>query len=246
MIALALTGSAMLVNRALTDVETHPFHQSVAPMDIVGALTWAPDLTDDEVHALMPEIRFAPASGLQAHARRVYDVNKWWGAHIRGAERLFGRGVAAGWWSLVTAYPGAYLTARLDLMRELIGLTDVRWTPVYEARNEEVMLKGQGQPPMNRNVVQRWLSKRMLALGFHSVLFRPYLYLVLAIGLLVILRRDRMIVALLVSAFGYLAMLVIVSPAPDFRYVHWLIVVTLVAVAVRLFGGSTARGPASA
>lgn len=252
-LALGLTGAAMLVNRALTDVETHPFHQSVAPMDIVGALTWAPDLTDDEVRALMPEIQFAPASGLQAHARRVYDVNKWWGAHIRGPERLFEdpatpelrAGVASGWWNLVSTYPGAYLTARFDMMRELVGLTDERWTPVYEARNEEVMLKGQGQPPVNRNVVQRWLSKRMLLLGFRSVLFRPYLYLVLAAGLLVLLRRDRMIVALLVSALGYLAMLVIVSPAPDFRYVHWLIVVTLVAVAVRLFGGSTARGPAS-
>ena len=247
-LALALTGTAVLINRGLTDVPTHPFHQSVAPMDIVGTLTWAPDLTDDEVHALMPGVVFAPRTGLQAHARRVYDVNKWWGAHIRGDERLFEDpvtpelrdGVASGWWSLITAYPGAYLTARLDMMRELIGFTDVRWTPVYEARNEEAMLRNTGQPPANRNVVQRWLAKRMLKLGYTSVIFKPYLYLVLAIGLLVLLRRDRLVAALLFSSFTYLAMLLIVSPAPDFRYIHWLIVVALYAVAVRLFGLKTA------
>jgi len=244
LIALGLTGSAVLINRGLTDVPTHPFHQSVAPMDIVGTLTWAPDLTDDEVRALLPGVKFAPASGLQAHARRVYDVNKWWGEHIRGDARLFDdpttpelrAGVVSGWWNLITAYPGAYLIARLDMMRELIGFTDVRWTPVYEARNEESMLRNTGQPPANRNVVQRWLAKRMLKLGYTSVIFRPYLYMLLALGLIVILRRDRVMLALLISGFTYLGMLLIVSPAPDFRYIHWLIITAMIGAAVRLFG----------
>ena len=248
-IALALTGSAVLINRGLTDVETHPFHQSVAPMDIVGTLTWAPDLTDDEVRALMPGVKFAPASGLQAHARRIYDVNKWWGAHTRGDERLFDdpttpelrAGITDAWWRMIKTYPGAYLSGRLDMMRELIGFTSVRWTPVYEARNEEAMLRNTGQPPANRNVVQRWLAKRMLKLGYTSVIFRPYLYLILALGLIVIFRRDRVMLALLVSGFTYLGMLLVVSPAPDFRYIHWTIIVAMIAVAVRFLGVQSAR-----
>ena len=244
LIAIGLTGSALLINRGLTDVEAHPFTGMLAPMDIVGTLALAPDLTDDEVRGLMQGVAFAPASGLQAYARKEYSIYKLPMAHYRGDERLFDEpttpemrsAVSSAWWNLVTGYPGAYLTSRYDMMRELIGFTDVHWTPVYEVRNEAAMLKANNQPAMDRNIIQRWLAKRMLKLGYTSVIFRPYLYILLAIGLLVLMRRDRLVVALLVSGLSCLAMLVVVIPGPDIRYVYWLVVVTLYAVAVRLFG----------
>lgn len=244
LIALGLTGSAMLVNRALTDVEAHPFQGMLAPMDIVGTLNYAPDLTDDEVRALMPGVALVPASGLQAYVRKNYTVYKLPMAHYQGADRLYdepttpeARGaISTAWWNLVTSYPGAYLVSRWDMTRELIGFTDVRWTPVYEARNEAAMLKANGEPPQERNVIERWLAKRMIKLGYTSVLFRPYLYLLLAIGLLVISRRDRLVVALLASGLTCLGLVIFVMPGPDIRYCFWLMVVTTLGVAVRLFG----------
>jgi hypothetical protein len=244
LIGIALSGSAMLVNKSLTDVEAHPFHGMIAPMDIVGTLTYAPDLTDDEVRALMPGVTFAPASGLQAHARKIHSMYGLPMNHTHGPDRLYDDAttaetrdaVGSAWWSLVTSYPGAYLGFRFAMMRELIGLTDARYTPVYEARNERAMLTANGEPLMDRNVVQRWLAKQMIKLGYHSLLFRPYVYLLLALGLLWILRRDRPVLALLLSGLGGLALCLIVIPAPDIRYCWWLMVVTLYAVAVRLFG----------
>jgi hypothetical protein len=46
---------------------------------------------------------------------------------------------------------------------------------------------------------------------------------------------------MLVSGFTYLGMLLIVSPAPDFRYIHWTIIVATIAVAVRLLGVQSTR-----
>lgn len=242
-IGLALMGSAMFVNKRLTDVESHPFQGMLAPMDIVNTLALAPDLSDDEVRALLPGLSFTPASGLQAHARGLFDLYALPMNFTHGEGRLYddpttdeGRAaVSHAWWSLVTTYPGAYLSARLQMMRELIGLTDAKYTPVYEARNEAAMLNANGEPPANRNVVQRWLARKMIKLGRSSLLFRPYLYVLLAIGLVVLLRRERTVVALLLSGFSYLALDLVAIPAPDIRYLWWLMVVTLIAVAIRLF-----------
>ncbi|MEO7095471.1 MAG: hypothetical protein ABI175_19605 [Polyangiales bacterium] len=243
-IGLALMGSAMLVNKGLTDVHSHPFQGMLAPMDIVNTLALAPDLSDDEVRELAPGITFARTSGLQAHAREVFDIYALPQNHALGENRLYdgpttdeGRAaVSHAWWSLVTTYPGAYLSSRLMIMREVIGLTDVKYTPVYEVRNEAAMLKVNGEPPVERNVVQRWLARKMIKLGRSSLLFRPYVYLILAIGLLVLMRRDRTMVALLLSGLSYVVLDVVAIPGPDIRYVWWLMVVTLIAVAVRLFG----------
>jgi hypothetical protein len=249
-LAILLTAAAWLANRALTDVPTHPFHYSVAPMDVVGTLTFAPDLPDAEVHALLPDVRFARDHDLQAHARSLYDPNRWWGELIYGPDRLFDEpatpelraGVLAGWWHLVRAYPGSYLSWRLDLMRELVGLTDVTWTAVYAARHEAGMLKGTSQPPHPRNWLQRWLSARLVALGKSSLMFRPYVYLVLVFVLLIVLRRDRLAVALLTSTLANFLLLFIAAPAPDFRYVHWLIVAVMIGLALRLLASPVNRG----
>lgn len=243
LIGLALSGGGMLINKGLTDVESHPFHGMVAPMDIVGTLSAAPDLTDDEVRALMPGVTFGPASGLQARARALDDLYGLPMNFSHGPDRLYddpttdeGRSAVSGaWWNLVTTYPGAYLGFRFAMMRELLGLTDAKYTPVYEARNERNMLAANGEPPVTRNVVQKWLAKQMIKLGYHSLWFRPYVYLLLALGLLWILRRDRTVLALLLSGLGGLALCLIVIPAPDIRYCWWLMVVTLYAVAIRLF-----------
>lgn len=250
-IGLSLMGSAMLVNKRLTDVASHPFTGMLAPMDIVNTVALAPDLSDDEVRALMPGITFAKPSGLQAHARALFNIYALPQNFALGEGRFYdgpttdeGRSaVTHAWWTLVTTYPGAYLTARFAMMRELVGLTDANYTPVYEARNEAAMLKVNGEPPADRNVVQRWLARKMIKLGRSSLLFRPYLYLVLCLGLVVLLRRDRVTLALMLSGLSYVALDVIAIPGPDIRYLWWLMVVTLIAVAVRLFAP---REPAAA
>ena len=253
LIGLAVTAAAWGCNRALTDVETHPFHVSVAPMDYVGTLHFAGPLTDDEVRALLAGVPLGPARDLQAHAHALYDPLRWWGGLIRGPERLFDEpltpearaAVTAGWWRLVREHPGAYLASRADMFRELIGLTDSKFTPVYAAGHERGMLRAISQPERPRNVVQRWLGRRMTKLGATSLIFRPYVYLVLALALGIVLRRDRLVVALIASAFANLALLFVASPSPDIRYVHWAMVIAMIGLAIRLFGARPAPAAAA-
>jgi hypothetical protein len=249
-IGLGVTGAAWAANRALTDVETHPFHVSVAPMDYVGTLHFADPLTDDEVRALLEGVPLGPSRDLQAHASALYDPLRWWGGLIRGPERFFDEpltpearaAVTAGWWRLVREHPGAYLANRADMFRELIGLTDNKFTPVYGARHERAMLREIQQPERERNVVQHWLSRRMEFLGRHSLIFRPYVYLVMALALAIVLWRDRLVIALIASAFANLALLFVASPSPDIRYIHWAMLIAMIGLAIRLFG----RAPAVA
>lgn len=248
LIGVAVTAAAWGANRALTDVETHPFHVSVAPMDYVGTLHFAAPLTDDEVRALLAGVALAPARDLQAHASTLYDPLRWWGGIIRGPERLFDEpltpearaAVTAGWWRLVREHPGAYLASRGDMFRELIGLTDSKFTPVYAAAHERGMLRAIDQPERPHNIVQRWLSRRMTKLGARSLIFRPYVYLVLALALAVVLRRDRLVIALFASAFANLALLFVAAPSPDIRYIHWAMLVATIGLAIRLFGARPA------
>jgi hypothetical protein len=243
LIAIALTAFAFFGNRALTDVKTHPFQYSVAPMDLIGTLRFAPPLSDAEVRELFAGVPLAGTADLQQQAKTLYDPNLWWGAIIYGPQRFFDEPATAEardaitqtWWRLIESYPGAYLLNRLDMFRELIGLTDVRWTAVYAAGHERSMLEGTFQPAVDRNVVQRWMSKRLTKLGETSLMFRPYAYLILALALGIVLRRDRLAMALLTSSVSYLALLFIITPAPDIRYVHWLMVSVLICLGLRLF-----------
>ncbi|HWU88341.1 MAG TPA: hypothetical protein VN253_13740, partial [Kofleriaceae bacterium] len=139
----------------------------------------------------------------------------------------------------------AYLASRADMFRELVGLTDTEFTPVYAAAHERNMLRAAGAPERPRNVVQRWLSRRMTRLGATSLVFRPYLYLALALALAFVLRRDRLVMALIASAFANLALLFVASPSPDIRYVHWAMVVAMIGLAIRLFGARPAAAAAA-
>jgi hypothetical protein len=214
-------------------------------MDYVGTLHFAEPLTDDEVRALLAGVPLRPAGDLQANASALYDPLRWWGGLIRGEGRLFDEpltpearaAVTAGWWRLVREHPGAYLASRADMFRELVGLTDSSFTPVYAAGHERSMLRAVAHPERPRNVVQKWLSRRMTKLGGSSLIFRPYVYLVLALALAIVLRRDRLVFALIASAFANLALLFVASPSPDIRYIHWAMLVAMIGLAIRLFGG---------
>jgi hypothetical protein len=244
-----LAVAALGCNRLLTDVKTHPFHYSVVPMDIIGTLRFADPLPDDDCRVLLAGIPIRISHQIQAKAIEQYDPGRWWGFYIYGAERFMDEPSTPElrnafflvWRRLVTDHLSAYLVNRLDMFRELVGVTDRKWTPVYGIRNEKNMLAGNGEPPQTRNALQQWLSSRMVRLGVNSVMFRPYLYLVALLALLVVFRRDRLMSAIQLSALGYLALLFIVSPSPDIRYAHWMMVVAGIGLAVRLFESKTMR-----
>ncbi len=88
--------------------------------------------------------------------------------------------------------------------------------------------------------LQRALQAGMRGLGT-SVLFRPALYLALALVLLGLSLRRREARALLLSALANEAALFVLAPTIDYRYSIWLVVATLLVLAQRVAERLSAR-----
>jgi hypothetical protein len=56
------------------------------------------------------------------------------------------------------------------------------------------------------------------------------MYLVIALVLLPLAIRHRDVLALLLSGLGLEASLFPLAPTPDYRYSHWLVICTLLAI----------------
>jgi hypothetical protein len=137
------------------------------------------------------------------------------------------------WKTIVFNNSIAYLRYRVDRFRVVLGIQtndeDVWNRPIIVTHDyqDTGALIETGIPtaisPVQAGVdsVQSWLS--------HGPLFRPYVYFVLALVLLVLGRRNRLIVALILSGLGLELSLFFLAATVDYRYSHWLICVTLLA-----------------
>ena len=61
-------------------------------------------------------------------------------------------------------------------------------------------------------------------------MFRPYLYALLALALLLLCARERLGIALLASGLLYELGYFPVAGTPDVRYSHWMITCTVIAL----------------
>jgi hypothetical protein len=116
----------------------------------------------------------------------------------------------------------------------MFGLGDGDWAPIYDAFGNPFLLETQ-QGLASRSWAQdgmlsyvRWFE--------HTVVFRPYFYLIIAIAAAIALRRARASVGVvslvLGSAAAYEATLVVAAPAADFRLSHYLVVASTAAAVV--------------
>jgi hypothetical protein len=93
------------------------------------------------------------------------------------------------------------------------------------------------------HVQEKW-SDAYDTIWRRTPLFRQWIYLVLALVLIVVCRRDRMIVALLASGLVAEASLFFLAPSPDYRYSHWMIVGACLALALAIYRRVWARDTA--
>jgi hypothetical protein len=77
---------------------------------------------------------------------------------------------------------------------------------------------------------QRWLTN-----GAHWTvkwlpMYRPWMYVVLALALLWFARRHRDLFVLLLSGLTIESTYVILAPSADYRYSHWLVICVVLSV----------------
>lgn len=241
---------AELTNWALTDVNEHPFANMLALPDIAGTLARAPDLDDGAARALLAGAPLVHTVGIQARARQLTPERNAWVAVTLDPPPLFALatstaaadGAVAAWRRTITTYPRAYLSYRRKIFLQNIGWS--QHTPPFVTAREEhlrdllLVDEVHGYAGYQLAIGDALQTTRMW------IIYRPYIYLAFAIGLLVVLWEDPLIRALLSGAIAYELTLFLVSPGGhDYRYSHWLVTVTIIAAVVRV-GGAWRRKPA--
>jgi hypothetical protein len=238
---VAVTLAAFAIDAALTDVHMHLWHSSLAVSDIAGTLAGVDGtLPDSELRDLLDGTQLTVDHDIHAAIRTLY-VPYDYSALIAGPGHLwdlpvFGQtpapasqrdAIARAFWDVVTSHPAAYLRHRLDVMLATLAITSQHGTALvtHDAQNATYMRKVDLEP--SSNGLQRVLERTFKRIAKRTPLFHPWLYCVLALVLLALV-RTRLELALLLSGVGLEASLFLLSPGPDFRYSHWLVVCVLI------------------
>lgn len=239
---VVVAGSAFACNRALTDHTVYFFHNSLAPFDISGVLSQSRNLPEAELADSLAGVPILVEGHPQDIARRYYNPTNYWQLNHDGMFHLIyePKGAAAmfrAWKKLVTAHPYRYLQHRRKLWH--VFLTD----PMGPVWMEHVAFDGQSgyvHHDAQLSPVQAQL-KRALKAQQDSMLFRPYIYLMIGLLLVPLAWRHRELLALLASGILYELSFFFLAATTDYRYSHWMIscvVVTAVALFLRRLAGA--------
>jgi hypothetical protein len=239
---IAVTAAAFAADGALNDKQMHSWQTTIAVFDIVGTISHvdAP-MSDDELSRVLAGTELRQSHDIQAAARMIYDPRDYFRA-VADDDRAFWRvpwydppppeqrdALARAWWQLVTEHPFAYLEHRLAVTRELLrdNGAAVPWRGTFR----------EPQPERERlGLATSWpryqvsLTHAMQRLERNSPLFTPWLFLVVAIAVAPFALRMRDFGALVASGILYEGTLVVFASSLDYRYSHWLITATTIAV----------------
>ena len=243
--AIVVVGSALGINRLLTVK-----HQRLTPAftDITGVLVFTRDRTDDDLRTVLRGTPLHVTTNIQAAARAIYSPRNAWQV-TRGEGRLFDdakqpaqwEALDRAWKELVTGDWGAYLQSRWATFRELLGLSDEDlMAPVWNQFLEAPEQVGWIEHQAGWSEAQRVLGLAFDWLAYDTPLFRPYLYVLIALALLA-LCRERLAFALLASGLLYELSFFPAAGTVDYRYSHWMILTTCLA-GVLVFVQRVTRG----
>lgn len=256
---VALTGVAFGLNSLLVDRRMHYWHSSIAVMDIVGTLAHVgDDLPDATLRPQLAGTEILADKDLHATIRQHY-VPYSFEALVVGEHHLFAlplhRGdlpipearrdaIARAWHDIVFGHPGAFLAHRWAAFREVIGLSDrpVASAVIDRRARDRTQLAELGLSG-GYNAAQARLERAFTHLARATPLFRPYLYLLVALCLIALCRRHRDVLVILLSGLGLEATLFLAAPTADYRYSHWLITCTSIAIVMLIARRSRANAP---
>ncbi|HSN28311.1 MAG TPA: hypothetical protein VLT45_18625, partial [Kofleriaceae bacterium] len=239
--AIAIVVVAVLIARvgdlALTDDDHHRWQQDLMLPDVAGALHR--QHVEDPGPALAG-LRVVDAAELTRHRER-FDSYALTTGPSRAVEPIAtdaeAAALAADWRAAIRAYPRGYIYHRVAMFRRLLGLAG-RWEPVYDGFGDLELLGPLHHRAVPSDVQRGWNA--LVHLLARTPLFRPWLYLIAAIAAIVLARRERLLRNLALSGLVYELVLFVLAPVPDYRFSHWLVTASTIALAAY----AVARKPA--
>ncbi|MEO8700963.1 MAG: hypothetical protein ABI867_13025 [Kofleriaceae bacterium] len=238
---LGVTLAATGINAALTDQPMHFWHSSLAVTDIAGVINYEGTMTDAELRRDLEGTELRITHRIQSHTRKLYATHqglklvlgkyRMWDLPSSGtvpapvAQR---DAIEAAWWRMVREHPSAYLRHRVTYFLDVLGIT--RRSEDLQDQAPPIMLERLDVPAPFVGQ-DRWQQFNNWYWQ-HTPVFWPWIYITMALVLLWVGRRQRLVVALLASGLVVEASLFLLAPSGDHRYSHWTIVVTILAAVI--------------
>ncbi len=242
----AITVMAFGLNAALTDRRMHFWHSSLALFDITGTLAHVEPRSDAELTGVLVGTGLLVDRSIHARLREAYDPRDFlplvthprralWNVPISGdtpAPEAQRDAISRAWWDVVSSYPIEYVEHRVRVMAEVLCLGEVSRPAAAITRRDyryPEVARSLGID-MDWSSRQRAATRWLLALWEHTPLFVPWLYLVLALVWLPLTRKARDVLAVLLSGLALEGSLLVLAPSPDYRYSHWMVACTTLAI----------------
>ncbi len=235
-LVIGVSAASRIVDRVLVETDTHLWQQQLMVMDTVGTLRRAKVTNAEALEralAGLPVIVDPPT--LKARVTSAVDSLNWWPL-ANGDDRILdpiaddaeSAALTADWRRTINAHHRAYYAHRKALAKGLLGLTNV-WDPVFDSLGDWDLLA----ELHHRATSSDWEDNmRAIVHGFAATpLFRPWLYMVLAIAAIVLARRRAIPRALAISGLAWELAMFVFAPGTDYRFSHWLVVATCASLA---------------
>jgi hypothetical protein len=242
---LAITALAFGLNALLTDRKMHFWASTFALSDIAGTLAHVdPTISDDELRPLLAPTEIRIDRDYHEAIRAKYRPetftqliagdDRLWSVPIAGttpAPASQREAIGHAWETIVTGHLGAYVRYRFDSFAEVLGLRDkFSGATVMRRRSQTPERIAAMHITTTTLPFQKAAENAMVTLSRKTFLFRPWMYLVLSLVLLAFAWRHRDILALLLSGIVMEGSLLALAITPDFRYSHWMVACTCIAV----------------
>lgn len=243
---LAIAVANLQINHLLTDRKMHFWTSTLAVMDVAGTICYdSRRYSDAELEQLFAGTELLVHEGIEAqlcqrfarttHSRLIHGDGRLWDMNDGGATPTPARQRAAMqrvWGDVVLSNPRAYAAYRLSVFWRILSPFAPPWGMVTPAipqvvRNRPEQVRALGLREHATTAHSGWIAMASW-LAKATPLFRPWLYLVLAVVLLAVSRR-RITVALLLSGISMQLSLLIAGLSPDYRYAHWLVLAVCAA-----------------
>jgi hypothetical protein len=222
---LAIALAAFGLERACVNKHTLQPQERLAHNDIANILRNAPPLSDAYLRDVLAGTPLRFDTEIQQHA---LDRERLFAADSTVPQRA---AMIRARRTLIREQPAAWLAHRARRLHAELGLPPSRpWPALYTS-----FVSSQAEARAINHWAQHSLVQRVLVAPVRwlsgTVLFRPYLYAILALLLLplAIAWRQRLAIVVLASGILYELSLAAVSTRPAYRDSHWMILATVLA-----------------
>jgi hypothetical protein len=232
---LGVTLFAYVVNEALVDEREYLWYWSYAYEDIAGTLERVPEMDDATMEKQLEGVPLVYHDHLHERFHKLYNPAQHY--HLmRNPGHIFNipqnqaerDAVAAAWKRIVLGNPKAYLAYRVDNFRLLLSIDrPPSFSNVYVwfnviAAPEVIGELGHDAAPSR---IQAKLINGSMWISL-TPLYYTFIYFAICL-LLVPLVRERLELAVILSAVGYELQWFFLAATADIRYSQWMAICTL-------------------